>query len=98
MRACAATLMRECSWRRGDGVAGGGTAGKRKPILLRSHDRPARNEPVIYVSPRRRCLMISVKISDGLGIYVDSCAKVAREIEIRRVTENLDAIKCTSDL
>lgn len=26
--------------------------------------------------------------------YVDSRAKVAREIEIRRVTENLDAIKC----
>lgn len=26
--------------------------------------------------------------------YVDSRPKAAREIEIRRVTENLDAIKC----
>lgn len=58
VRACAATLMRGGE----DGVAR--AAGSHKPILLRSHDRPAQNEPVIYVSPRR-CLMISTKISDA---------------------------------
>jgi len=98
MRACAATLMRECSWRRGDGVAGGGTAGKRKANST-SFAWPACSKWACNLRIATATLFDDIcENQRWLGIYVDSCAKVAREIEIRRDTENLDAIKCTSDL
>lgn len=86
--------MRERSWWRGRGRAGGGEAqANSTSFAWPACSKWACNLRIATTLFDDIYEKSAMRARDGWE-YGDSRAKVAREIEIRQVTENLDAIKC----